>query len=59
MMMRKHRVENAYEKLKEVTRGQDVGEEQMEKFVESLDIPSNDKKILANLKPWNYVGLAG
>jgi len=27
MMMRKHKVENAYEKLKEVTRGQDVGEE--------------------------------
>lgn len=31
----------------------------MEKFVESLSIPANDKKILANLKPWNYVGLAG
>lgn len=59
MMMRKHQVEGAYEKLKEVTRGQDVGEEKMTAFVQSLNIPQDDKKILANLKPWNYVGLAG
>lgn len=58
MMMRKHKVEGAYEKLKEVTRGQEVGESQMEQFVKGLNIPAEDKRVLVALKPWNYVGLA-
>lgn len=58
MMMRKHEVEGAYEKLKEITRGQHVSETDMSQFIETIDIPEQDKDILRNLKPWNYVGLA-
>lgn len=58
MMMRKHNVEGAYEKLKEITRGQHVTEEQMSEFIETIDTPEGEKNILRKLKPWNYVGLA-
>jgi adenylosuccinate lyase len=58
MMMRKHEVEGAYEKLKEITRGQQVSEEQMSEFIETIEVPELDKEILRKLKPWNYVGLA-
>ena len=59
MMMRKHEVEGAYEKLKEITRGQTVSEDDMGRFIETINIPDGDKEILRKLKPWNYVGLAG
>lgn len=59
MMMRKHLVPQAYEKLKELTRGKGgISEESMKNFIESLEIPEKDKSILLDLTPAKYIGLA-
>jgi len=57
-IMRKHGVPNAYEKLKELTRGQEVTQQSMQAFLETLDIPVADKAILLKLSPGTYTGLA-
>lgn len=59
MMMRKHLVEGAYEKLKELTRGKGgMTKAKMQKFIEGLEIPADDKKSLLELTPAKYIGLA-
>lgn len=45
-VLRKNKVPNAYEKLKEVTRGESITLEEMRAFVETLKIPEQDKKNL-------------
>ena len=59
MIMRKHKVEKSYEKLKELTRGKDgITKAVVAKFIASLEIPAADKKFLAALTPAKYVGIA-
>lgn len=58
MIMRKAGIHNAYEKLKELTRGKKIDAVKIKEFVNSLDIPENDKKVLLNLTPHTYIGLA-
>jgi adenylosuccinate lyase len=48
-VLRKNGVSNAYEKLKEVTRGTSVTKKDMQDFVEKLKIPEADKKNLRKL----------
>lgn len=58
-VLRKYGVPDAYNKLKELTRGKDISKEAIQEFVNSLDILSNeDKKILLDLTPEKYIGLA-
>ncbi len=57
-VMRKACIENSYEKLKELTRGNVVTHETITSFIENLDIPEPDKKRLLDLTPATYVGLA-
>ncbi len=57
-VMRKCGVENAYEKLKELTRGKKISQDEVKKFINSLDIDEVNKKSLLNLTPHNYIGLA-
>lgn len=57
-VMRRFNVEGAYEKLKELTRGQAITKELMEQFVETLDIPEEAKADLRDLTPANYIGNA-
>lgn len=57
-LMRSYGIENAYEKLKEFTRGQTVSKERLKKFVDSLNLPSELKSKIKALTPENYVGLA-
>jgi adenylosuccinate lyase len=57
-VMRRYNVEGAYEKLKELTRGQAITKELMEQFVETLDIPEEAKVGLRELTPANYIGNA-
>ena len=57
-MLRKNNIENAYEKLKELTRGKKITKEILTSFVKNLDIPTSDKEILLNLEPKNYIGIA-
>ena len=56
-IMRKHGVEKPYEKLKELTRGNNsINQSTISKFIEVLDIPDDDKKYLINLSPDKYIG---
>ena len=57
-VMRKAGIDNPYEKLKELTRGAQMDEAKMRAFVESLELPDEDKARLLALSPASYVGLA-
>ncbi|MDG2154673.1 MAG: adenylosuccinate lyase [Gammaproteobacteria bacterium] len=57
-VMRKHGITDAYEQLKELTRGEAVDAARMAEFVAGLDIPDADKAVLAALTPTGYIGIA-
>ncbi len=57
-VMRRYKVEQPYEKLKALTRGQTMNKETIQNFVSSLDIPEQAKKELLNLSPSSYIGNA-
>jgi adenylosuccinate lyase len=57
-VMRMYGVKNAYEKLKELTRGKRVDAESLHKFIYSLKIPAEAKARLKALRPETYIGLA-
>lgn len=57
-VMRRHDVPDAYEKLKELTRGQVMDAKLIREFIEALDIPEADKQRLTALTPATYTGLA-
>ncbi|MBI5782121.1 MAG: adenylosuccinate lyase [Gammaproteobacteria bacterium] len=58
-VMRRHGVEQAYEKLKELTRGKGgITRESMQAFIRTLDIPNDAKKRLLALTPDAYTGSA-
>lgn len=56
--MRRYDVPEPYEKLKELTRGREVTEESIRKFIEGLELPKEAKTNLLELTPHNYVGVA-
>ncbi len=55
-VMRRYNVEKPYEKLKELTRGKKVDAAGMQAFVDSLEIPANEKERLKKMTPGNYIG---
>ena len=57
-ILRKHRVPNAYEKLKELTRGQHITRENLHEFIKTLELPEDEKSKLLALSPHQYIGLA-
>tara|TARA_Y100000022_G_scaffold19417_1_gene14815 strand:+ start:6155 stop:7522 length:1368 start_codon:yes stop_codon:yes gene_type:complete len=58
-VMRKNGIENPYEKLKELTRGnQHITEEALHDFITKLNLNAEDKTYLLNLTPHNYIGIA-
>ncbi|GAB2197753.1 adenylosuccinate lyase [Sessilibacter sp. MAH4] len=57
-VMRRYQVENAYEKLKELTRGQDISKDSIRAFIDTLEIPDQAKTELKALTPQTYVGSA-
>ena len=57
-VMRRYGIEKPYEKLKELTRGQDMSREVIQAFVEKLDLPDEAKQQLLALTPANYIGNA-
>ncbi len=57
-VMRRYAVPNAYEKLKELTRGTRVSRDGMQAFVATLEIPEAAKAELLKLTPWDYTGKA-
>ena len=57
-VMRRYAVENAYEKLKELTRGKGISASALAEFIETLEIPEQAKAELRQLTPANYIGNA-
>jgi adenylosuccinate lyase len=58
-VMRRYNIENAYDKLKELTRGKDgINRASLKIFIESLDIPAEEKQRLQALSPETYLGKA-
>jgi adenylosuccinate lyase len=56
--MRRYGIPEPYEKLKALTRGQNVTKELIQEFISSLDIPEDAKKRLLELTPASYTGIA-
>ena len=57
-ILRKNGETDAYERLKELTRGISVNKESLFEFVSGLKIPDDDKHTLIQLSPKSYIGLA-
>ncbi|MFW6258919.1 MAG: adenylosuccinate lyase [Halochromatium sp.] len=57
-LMRRYGVEQPYEKLKALTRGQRIGPEALADFVDTLEIPAAAKAELRALTPARYLGNA-
>ena len=57
-VMRRYGVEEPYEKLKALTRGQAITQETLAAFIATLDIPEDARSALLSLTPANYVGSA-
>ncbi|MES9881692.1 MAG: adenylosuccinate lyase [Sedimenticola sp.] len=57
-VMRRYGIEKPYEKLKELTRGQRIGPEELRAFVAGLDMPEAAKEELSKLTPASYIGNA-
>lgn len=57
-VMRRYGIKNAYEKLKDLTRGKEINKNIIHAFIASLDIPDKEKKRLKKLTPANYIGYA-
>jgi len=57
-VMRRFGVENAYERLKDLTRGQRIDADLLRAFVNTLPIPDAERVRLAALTPQDYLGLA-
>ncbi len=57
-VMRRYGIEQPYEKLKTLTRGQKIDAEAIRQFVEALEIPDSAKQELIKLTPSAYIGNA-
>ena len=57
-IMRRYGVDEPYEKLKALTRGQDINAEILSRFVEGLAIPEEAKAAIRSLTPASYIGNA-
>jgi adenylosuccinate lyase len=57
-VMRRYRIEQPYEKLKELTRGKQINQESMRAFIETLELPRSAKDDLLALTPRTYLGNA-
>lgn len=57
-VMRRYRIEKPYEKLKELTRGKTITHAALTAFIETLEIPEQEKVRLRALSPASYIGNA-
>lgn len=58
-ILRKYGIPDAYNQLKELTRGKNISKESIQEFIKSLDVISDeDKSTLLALTPSSYIGLA-
>lgn len=57
-VMRRYGIEKPYEKLKELTRGKRITEQDMAVFIDGLELPEGEKIRLKAMKPESYIGFA-
>ena len=57
-VMRKHGIEQPYEKLKALTRGQSITQASLQEFVRSLGLPDEARDELMAMTPGSYTGHA-
>lgn len=57
-VMRRYQISDAYEQLRDLTRGHKIDHERLTTFIKQLDIPETSKKELLSLTPTKYTGLA-
>jgi adenylosuccinate lyase len=58
-VMRRYNIENAYDKLKDLTRGKGgINRDSLRAFIQMLDIPETEKQRLFALTPETYTGKA-
>jgi adenylosuccinate lyase len=57
-IMRKYAIADAYEQLKDLTRGKDLNQESYQEFIVQLAIPDDAKQQLLQLTPEKYTGIA-
>jgi adenylosuccinate lyase len=57
-VMRKNCVMDAYNKMKDMSRGKPLTAEALREFVQELNIDDKDRQMLLNLTPASYTGLA-
>ena len=57
-VLRKHGVEDAYEQLKELTRGRAITQESLRAFLGRAKLPEDAKSALLELTPQGYTGIA-
>ncbi len=57
-VMRRYGIENPYEKLKALTRGEAITQEKLQEFIATLELDDTVKAQLLELTPSNYIGLA-
>jgi len=57
-VMRRYGIESPYEKLKALTRGQEMNQETIRDFIRTLEIPTDAKDALLELTPESYTGYA-
>jgi adenylosuccinate lyase len=57
-VMRRYGIEKPYEKLKELTRGQDMSQEVIQAFIAKLEIPTAARDELLAMTPASYIGNA-
>ena len=57
-VIRKNNIPNGYELMKKLSRGKNLEEQELLEFIDTLDLPSEDKNRLFNLTPNTYIGYA-
>ena len=57
-VMRRYGINNSYEQLKQLTRGQRIEREGLHHFIDGLAIPAEARTALKALTPASYIGLA-
>jgi adenylosuccinate lyase len=57
-VMRRYNIEQAYEKVKTLTRGKSIDRDTLHAFINSLELPETVKKELLQLSPASYTGYA-
>jgi adenylosuccinate lyase len=57
-VMRRYALPNPYERLKELTRGKAITRESIQAFIDTLELPEEEKARLMAMTPGNYIGKA-